>query len=365
MVVLSLVLAGAGPGCGVILNRTGENLRKQQNASEPYADGLDTGTKKKKPAKPARAIVHTAAYDASEGLVDGALDALDQPKRRAQFEKLANDLETRVGSTTKTAGGGLVDGMKERLPELQPVLSKMLLDVKAELHLDPEAAARKVMKAAFAEAGTGMRDHLRPQVKGMTNDVVGSVRTGFEGLVGPGLKQKVHDNVVPALDEILGRLPETGEKLGKSAAKGMTDGLAASLDPQVDGSLGMRIDTLLDRSVDRVREPVDDWMRYVLFAALVIAIVALIAAVIRWLGERHARLVARQAQAAAEEQRARTEEMLTLVASAIQRAGANGSVEDFREEIKALSQDDGWLKIRAKLDEFLIRNKLKLERPRA
>lgn len=364
MVGLSLVLAGAGPGCGIILNRAGENIRKQQNASEPYADGLDTGTKKKKPAKPARAVVHTAAYDASEGLVDGALDALDEPKRRAQFERLANDLELRVGSTTKTAGGGLVDGMKDRLPELQPVLSKMLLDVKAELHLDPEAAARRVMKAALAEAGAGMRDHLRPQVKGMTNDVVGSVRTGFEGLVGPGLKQKVHDNVVPALDEILGRLPATGEKLGQSTAKGLTDGIAASLDPKVDGSLGMRIDTLLDRSADRVDDSVDRWLGYGLLAALVLAIVALIVAIMRWLSERHARLVARQAQLAADEQARKTEEMLTLVASAIQRAGADGSVEDFRAQIKALSKDDGWLKIRAKLDEFLIRNKLKLERPR-
>lgn len=357
----AVVLVGLA-GCGMILNRSAETIRRQQNRADPFATGEEIGTKRKPADKPARAIVHSASYDAADGLVDGALDAISEPKRREQLDALGDSLELRVGGVSKTAGESIIVGIGEKVPALRPVLAEMIGGLKSDLHLDPEGTARRVTRAALSEAGDGMRTELRPQIRKLvSDDIIGSIRGGIDQLIGPQLQERVRDHVVPAMKELTKDAPQLAEDLGKGAAKGLGDGIAASLDTVDPNSLGSRIKALMGDAKGQV----DDWLSRALLLALVVAFAAIVVAVFKWLGERSRRQAAVAARVGAEEQAKRHERMLELVTAAIHQVGAKGSLEDFRETIKALSSDGPPLETRAALNEFLTRRKLKLETPRA
>lgn len=157
-----LVALGLGTGCALVMQRSADELRRQQNGSEPDADGSDSHRRKGK--SPWRAVVHTAAYDAADGLVDGAVDATKDPKRREQLRTLGDDLETRVESVAASAGAGIIDGVNARLPATQPILVEMFEQLRKELGIDPEQTGRKLVRGAMAEARTGIHD-LRPEVR--------------------------------------------------------------------------------------------------------------------------------------------------------------------------------------------------------
>ncbi|MBX7080021.1 MAG: hypothetical protein K1X88_12575 [Nannocystaceae bacterium] len=354
----ALILA-LGSSCGLWLDRMAKRVRRQQNRSEPFAIGEDIGTRNHAPKTPARAVVHTAAYDAADGLVAGALQSASTPQRRAQLDALGDALQSRVGDVSREAGGKLIAGVRDELPALRPVLGEMLAGVKSDLHLDPEGTAKRVTRAAFAEVGDGLRTNVRPQVRALvTHDVVEPLREGLQGLLGPELQQRVRDHLVPAIKELTKDAPQTAKTLGHEAAAGLSQGLADSLDPQQAGSLGARIEALFDRT----EHSVDQWLSRGLLAALAIAVIALVIAVVKWTSERARGLLAGQARSAAEADRLEHERMLELVATAIHQVGDDARVSDFRRAIKALSPDGEPLRTRAALSAFLTRRKLKLER---
>lgn len=358
-VVLLLALA-LGTSCALVLRKSGDELRRQQNGSEPFAEGDDSRKRKGKP--PWRAVVHTASYDAADGLVDGALDAAKDPGRKEQLRRLGDDLQARAGATAKAAGEGLVTGMSTKLPALQPEVVKLLEGVGNELGLDPEAAARTLVRGALSEARTGVRD-LRPEVHRLIEeDIVGVVREALDGAFGPGLRDRVRDDIKPAIDEL--GVPQLAEDVGKRTALGFSAGMAEAL--AADGSLGMVIDERVagaKQAAGEAKDAVDEWLARGLLLALIVAVTVLVVVVAWWRKERGERVDAQRARTAAAEEGERRERMLRMVTGAIKQAGARDGLSAFREEMKRLSAQADARETAAALSYFLTREGLKLDHP--
>jgi hypothetical protein len=357
-----LLTLGVGSGCALGVQRTADAIRRQQNGSEPGATGADS--RKRKGKEPWRPVVHTAAYDAADGLVDGALDAAKEPGRQQQLRELGDGLETRVGSVGKSAGAGIVDGINEKLPETRPVLVELVQQLRAELGLDPEQTGRKVMRGALAEARTGVAK-LRPEVhRLLEEDVVGVIREAFGDAFGPGLKDRVRDDIKPAIDEL--GIPAMAQDVGKQTALGFSAGMAEAL--AKDGQLGIVLDERMadaKATAGQAKEAVDEWLARGLLLALVIAVIVIVIVVFWWLKERNEKLVAERARTAATEEGERRERMLRLVTGAIKHAGERDSLSAFREEIKRMAEQAGERETAAALSYFLTREGLKLDKPRA
>lgn len=355
--VLLLALA-LGTSCAVVLRNSGDELRRQQNGSEPFAEGDDS----RKGQPPWRAVVHTATYDAADGLVDGALDAAKDPQRKEQLRRLGDDLQARAGATAKAAGEGLVTGMGTTLPELQPGVVALVAGVRDELGLDPEKTGRTLVRGALAEAKAGVAG-LRPEVHRLIEeDIVGVIGEALDGAFGPGLKDRVRDDIKPAIDEL--GVPQLAEDVGKHTALGFSAGMAQAL--AADGSLGMVIDERVAgarQTAGEAKEAVDEWLARGLLLALIVAVTVLVVVVVWWRKERGERVDAQRARAAAADEGERRERMLRLVAGAIQRAGARDGLLAFREEIKRLSAQTDARETAAALSYFLTREGLKLDRP--
>lgn len=358
-VALGLALAaGLGTGCSLVLRRGGDEIRRQQDGSEPFATGSDSSKRKGK--RPWRAIVHSASYDAADGLVDGAIDSLHDPERKQQLAELGDDLEGRLHDTTKTAGEGLVEGINGKLPETQPVLVELVRGLRRELGLDPENTARMAMRGALDEARVGVRK-MRPELHALLeDDVVGVLRQALDEAFGPGLKDRVRDDIKPAIDEL--GVPRMAEDVGRKTALGFSAGMAEALGE--GGSLGIMIDQRMDRAKQTAgdaKDAVDQWLARGLLLAFVVAVIVLVLVVFWWLRERNQRAEAERARMAAAEEGQRRERMLRLVASAIKRAGQRDEMRAFREEIKRLSQDDDGRRAAAALNQFLTLEGLKLD----
>lgn len=358
--VALLAALGFGTSCTLVLRRSADELRRQQNGSEPQATGDDSRKRKGKP--PWRAVVHSASYDAADGLVDGALDAAKDPGRKEQLQQLGDDLQARVGSTAKTAGAGLIDGLNTKLPDTRAVLVELVEGLREELGLDPEQTGRKIVRGALSEARTGVKG-LRPELHRLIeDDIVGVVRQAFDEAFGPGLKDRVRDDIKPAIDEL--GVPAMAEDVGKRTALGFSAGMAEAL--ARDGGLGMVIDERVAEAkatAGDAKDAVDAWLARGLLLALVIAVVVLVVVVFRWLRERNERVQAERARTAAAAEGERRERMLRLVTGAIKQAGARDGLLAFREEIKRLSQAEGERETAAALSYFLTREGLKLDKP--
>lgn len=317
-VIVLLLASMLVTSCATMLRRGGDEIRRQQSGSEPFATAVDS-----RGSKPWRAIVHTAAYDAADGLVDGALDATNEPQRRAQLQVLGESLQARVGATARTAGGQLVDGMGRALPAIEPVLVDVLEGVRDELQIDPEQTGRKL--------GRGM---------------ISGVREGLTGL-----------------DEL--DVPALAEDVAKRAALGFSAGMAESL--AKDGRLGRVLDDRVAEAkatAGQAKQAVDQWLARGLLIALLLAVVVIVVVVARWLEERSKRVAAVRASRAAAEEGERRERMLRLVAGAIKQAGSRDPLAAFREEIKRLTEQESERETAAALNYFLTREGLKLDRPR-
>ncbi len=356
-----LATLGLGTSCTLVLRRSADELRRQQNGSEPKATGSDS--RKRKGRSPWRAVVHTATYDAADGLVDGALDAAKDPGRREQLQQLGDDLQVRVGSTAKAAGAGLMDGVNGKLPDMRPVLVELVEGLRRELGLDPEQTARKVMRGALSEARVGVKG-LRPEIHRLIeDDIVGVVREALGDAVGPGLKDRVRENIKPAIDEL--GVPALAEDVGKKTALGFSAGMAEAL--ASDGRLGIVIDQRVagaKESAGAAKEAVDAWLARGLLLALLLAIVVLVVVVFRWVRERAERVQAERGRKAAAEEGERRERMLRLVTGAIKQAGQRDALVAFREEIKRMAGQQEDRETAAALSYFLTREGLKLENPR-
>lgn len=354
-----LLALGLGTGCALVLQRNADELRRQQNGSEPDATGGDSRRRKGKP--PWRAVVHTAAYGAADGLVDGAIDATKDPKRREQLRTLGNDLEARVGSVAETAGEGIIDGVNARLPATQPVLVALVDGLRKELGLDPEQTGRKLVRGAMAEARTGIAD-LRPEIRRMLEkDVVGVFQQAFGDAFGPGLQDRVRDDIKPAIDEL--GVPQLAEDVGKRTALGFSAGMAEALAP--DGELGKVIDHRMGQakeSAGQAKDAVDEWLARGLLLALIVAVAVIVVVVTWWLKERGERVEAQRAREAAATEGERRERMLRLVTGAIKQAGAHDALAAFREEMRRRSQQDDERETAAALSYFLTREGLKLDK---
>lgn len=359
LLALSLGALGLGPGCAMVLRRGGDEIRRQQSGSEPFATGTDSRERNRGPW---RAIVHSASHDAADGLVDGALDALDEPERKAQLQALGDGLETRLTNTSRKAGEGLVEGMNATLPRTRIALVELVEGLRNELGLDPEQTARTFMRGAFDEARVGVRE-LRPEVRGLAQDLVEVVRQAMDEALGPKLKDRVRDDLKPAIDEL--GVPQLAEDVGKRTALGFSAGMAEAL--AEDGSLGKVIDQRVERAkqtAGEAKDAVDEWLARGLLLAFVVAVIVLVLVVFWWLRERNERVEAERSRKAAAEAGERRERMLRLVASAIHRAGERDDLLAFREEIKRLSRDDDGREAAAALSQFLTLEGLKLDRPR-
>jgi hypothetical protein len=355
----ALLLALGLPSCTLVLRRTSDEIRRQQNGSEPQATGDDSH--KRKGQRPWRAVVHTATYDAADGLVDGALDAMDEPKRQQQLQALGDRLDARLGSATKKAGEGLIAGMNTKLPETQPVLVALVEGLRKELGLDPEQTGRKLVRGALSEARTGVRS-LRPEVHRLIeHDIVGVVREALDEAFGPGLKDRVREDIKPAIDEL--GVPALAEEVGKKTALGFSAGMAEALGE--GGQLGAVIDERVagaKAAAGDAKDAVDAWLARGLLLALLVVVAVLVVVVFRWLNERGERVQAERARKAAAEEGERRERMLRLVTGAIKQAGERDGLVAFREEMRRRSQADEGRETAAALSYFLTREGLKLER---
>jgi len=308
-----LVLATS---CAGILRRSGDEIRRQQVKSKPQATGTDSSKKSKKPT---RAIVHKATYDAADGFVDGAIDSFQDPDRKEQLDELGDSLEERIESITEGAGESMVAGVNKKLPETRGAIIEMMEGIGKELGLDPEKNIRKI----FGEIAKGVKTEIRPQVHALIEEDI---------------------------------LPDLAEQLAESTARGFSAGMAASLDPNKEGSLGAIVKT----RADVARETVDKGLEYLLLLALLVAIVVIIVALFKFLRERGERVEAERARAAADQERDERDKMLRLVTAAIQEAGKRDSLQAFRQEIKRMSKDGGDTETAAALNYFLTREGLKL-----
>lgn len=353
-VIVLLLASMLGTSCATVLRRGGDEIRRQQSGSEPFATAVHS-----RGSKPWRAIVHTAAYDAADGLVDGALDATNEPQRRAQLQGLGESLQARVGATARTAGEQLVDGMGRALPAIEPVLVEVLEGVRDELQIDPEQTGRKLARGM----SRGMREGLvtlGPEVRRLLEEDVLGV---FGDALGPGLRERVRSDIRPALDEL--DVPRLAEDVAKRAALGFSAGMAESL--AKDGRLGQVLDDRVAEAkatAGQAKQAVDQWLARGLLIALVLAVVVIVVVVAWWLEERSERVDAVRASRAATEEGERRERMLRLVAGAIKQAGSRDSLAAFREEIKRLTEQESERETAAALNYFLTREGLKLDRPR-
>lgn len=342
-----LVLATS---CAGILRRSGDEIRRQQVKSKPQATGTDSSKKSKKPT---RAIVHKATYDAADGFVDGAIDSFQDPDRKEQLDELGDSLEERIESITEGAGESMVAGVNKKLPETRGAIIEMMEGIGKELGLDPEKNIRKI----FGEIAKGVKTEIRPQVHALIEeDILGVFEDKMADALGPKLKDRVRDNIKPALDELTKGIPDLAEQLAESTARGFSAGMAASLDPNKEGSLGAIVKT----RADVARETVDKGLEYLLLLALLVAIVVIIVALFKFLRERGERVEAERARAAADQERDERDKMLRLVTAAIQEAGKRDSLQAFRQEIKRMSKDGGDTETAAALNYFLTREGLKL-----
>lgn len=336
---LLLLLLGFTTSCALALRRGGDELRRQQSGSEPFATRTDSDPRKSKP--PWRAVVHTASYDA----VDGALDAVEDPERRARLQRLGEGLESRTQALAKAAGEGLVEGIGEGLPQTQPAIVALLEGVRDELGLDPYLTGRKLARGMTA----GVRDGMQ--------DVLGEA-------FGPDLPRRVRENIRPALDEL--DVPRLAEDVGHRTALGFSEGMAEAL--AEDGRLGRVIDDRMAKAkqtAGEARQAVDAWLARGLLLALVLAMTVIVVVIFRWLRERAERRDAERARQALAEEGERSERMLRLVTSAIKHAGARDQLAAFRDEIKRLAEQPGERETAAALSYFLTREGLKLDAPRA
>jgi hypothetical protein len=359
MAVLALAL-GSSTSCVLVLGRGGDEGRPQLDREQIATTHRAHRTESKRPRRP---LVHSVSSAAAEGLVDGAIDAVEEPRQRERLQRLGDGLQARAGATAKAAGEGLVEGMNARLPEAQPAVVALLEGVRDELHIDPERAGRKLARGAMTEMRVGMT-RLRPEVHRLVeDDIVGVVRSAFADALGPGLKQRVRNDVKPAIDEL--GVPTLAEDVSRRAALGFSAGMAEAL--AEDGSLGMVIDGRLEKARARAGEAkqvVDDWLARGLLLALVVAVIVLVLVGFWWLRERGKRAEAERARQAAAADGERLERMLRLVARAIERAGRRDELSAFREEIKQLTQQEGERDTAAALSHFLVREGLKLGKPR-
>lgn len=363
LAALALLLPLCGTtSCASILQRSADEIRRQQVKSKPHATGTDSRNKRKRGTSTnkkndksdvPRAIVHGATYDAASGLVEGAADTLDQPKTREKFAAVGDRLQTRVEDLSRGAGEAAIDGMNTKLPEMRGGIVKMLDQIGKEIGLDPEKSLQLIMR----EVGRGLRKEVRPQVRLLVEeDVLGAVEDKMGDAFGPKLKDRVRDNVKPALDELTKDIPDLAEQLAESTARGFSAGMAKSLDPNREGSLG----AVVRGQAGDAREAVDKWIAYALLLAFVIAVVVIIVALFKFLTERGERKEAQRARVQADEDRDRQERMLRLVTTAIRDAGEQDSLEAFRRAIKGRTSNEEQREAAADLNHFLTREGLKL-----
>lgn len=366
LLIVALVFAS---GCALILRRSGDEIRQQQNESKPGATGANTkALRKKRPgAKPTREIVRTAGKDLSSGLVEGAFDALDEPERKEKIAALREGIVAFVGKVP----ADVIDGIREKLPELQPAIVALIQGVQAELGLDPVKTARKVMQAALDEARTGIRK-MRPEIHALVEkDLIGPFKDALDGVDGEKLAQTVRTHVKPALQELTSDTPELAEKLGKKAASGLSQGLAQELEKQAPGTLGGEIGRLANRLDESAKKATDnaatvagnalsDAAVFGFIALAAILVVALAVAFIRYAGQRVKADQSERARAATDELRLVNEEMLRLVTKAIHDAGQRDSLDVFRTAIKRIATEQNKQKVRADLDRFLEETNVRL-----
>jgi len=348
------------------LRNASDEIRQQQNDSEPFGTSANS---KRKGARPTRAIVHSAAHDAADGLVDGALRAATEPANQARLEELKDRTTTSVRELTQNAGGGAIEGVNESLPQLQGTIVRIAKGIKADLNLDIERTIRNGVRAGIDEAKRGLADEAFAE---QTRTIIA------EGVVG-GLRQGLDEHFLDDMQHIKAKvasdLAPAAEELTRAAVRGATQQLAYDLavDPPVsrqaqerlgptlielmketDAVFGNRAQNLADRGF---------WI------ALLVTGIAVLALAILWTIER-----LRRRSAQVEQQK--FEQMLRLVAQAIQSAGDPGSerlpdtadgLARFRQEVKRLG-NHGNQESRhafAELNAFLTREQLKLPNGRA
>ena len=366
LLVLALVMAS---GCALILRRGADEIRQQQNESQPGANGADTkALRKKKPhAKATREVVRTAGKDLSAGLVEGAFEELDKPERKEQIASVREGITDFVGKVPAE----IIDGVREQLPTLQPAIVDLVNGVRDELGLDPVGTARKVTRAALEEARSGIHE-LRPEIHALVEkDLIGPFKSALDDVDGEKLAQTVRTHVKPALQELTSDTPDLAEKLGKKAASGLSQGLAQELEKTESGTLGgelERIAARLDESAEKatgnagqvVGNALSDAALFGFIALAAILIVALAVAFIRYAGQRVKAEQAERARASTDELRQVNEEMLRLVTKAIHDAGQRDSLDVFRNAIKRIAAQENKQGVRADLDRFLDQTNVRL-----
>lgn len=308
-------------GCAdLLLRRAGDEIRRQQIDSEPLATGTDSAPGA---PRPTRAIVHSATYDAADGLVDGIVDSLQDPDRRDEIDGLADGLEERVESISEGAGESLITGVDSRLPRLQGTLARMLLGIGKELDLDPERTVRLM----FRQAGKSLETDIRPQVRLLVREVL-------DEAMGPGLQTRMDQNVTPAVRELTKDLPALVGDIAEQAVRRSAAAAKDELQP---------VRVQVQETTDEINRGL---LRLLVILLVVLAIVATVVGALWW---------------RARSQREHREKMLRMVASAIKQVGEDGTVESYRAKIKEIAQLDRKQRATlAGLRSFLTREELKL-----
>ncbi|MEM9456806.1 MAG: hypothetical protein AAGF11_21695 [Myxococcota bacterium] len=160
---LLVVLLLGTAGCSLILRNASDELRTQQNESEAYAVGDQSG-----PAAPipTRSVVHTAARDLGDGLVDGALTSIEGDDNAARLA----ELRRRLDQATKELAQSAIEGVDDKLPELEQSINHLIAQIRKELNLDPVGQVRTIIR----EASTQIRRELpaKGEIGSLGNDLV-------------------------------------------------------------------------------------------------------------------------------------------------------------------------------------------------
>ncbi|MCA9650810.1 MAG: hypothetical protein H6712_09415 [Myxococcales bacterium] len=319
--VLLLGMLGSTLGCAdLMVQRAGDALRRQQVGSQPHATGVDS---RKGAPGPTRAIIHGATYDAADGLVDGLVDSLEDPDRQDKLDALADKLEERVESISEGAGEAAIVGVNAKLPEMQGTITRMVRNLRRDLDLDPEKTVQKV----FRQVGKSLESEVRPQVKLMIKEVL-------DEAMGPGLQERMDNNVTPAVRELTKDLPTL---VGDIAEQAVTRSLKAANEG---------IAPVQSKFQETTEEINRGLLRLLIVLLVVLAIVATVVGFLWW---------------RARGQRESRDRMLRMVASAIKQVGEEGTVGMYRQKIKEIAQlNRNERATLASLRSFLTREELKL-----
>lgn len=315
--LLLLSVLGTSGCADLLLRRTGDAIRRQQVGSEPRATGVDSS---KGAPSPTRAIVHSATYDAADGLIDGITDSLQDPDRQDELDALADKLEERVESISEGAGEAAIVGVNAKLPEMQGTIARMIRNLRRDLDLDPEKTVQKV----FRQVGRSLETEVRPQVKELVKEVL-------DEAMGPGLQNRMDNHVTPSVRELTKELPVlVGDIAEQAVSRSM-------------GAAKLQLAPLKDEAKETVRD-VNRGLLYLLIVLLVM--LAIVVTVVSFLWWR------------ARSGRERRDQMLRMVTGTIKVVGKDGDMSRFRAEMKRNTEQNR--RVVSWLNEFLVREGHKL-----